>query len=83
VHITAYPHAGKAIGGNKEGVIYLDETTGGRAAELFLAGWLWDILFGPIIDNQEEHHRQKSFKEELLELLEKYDVGYDENYLWD
>jgi len=35
------------------------------------------------IDNQEEHHRTKSFKEELLELLEKYGVDYDEKYLWD
>jgi len=35
------------------------------------------------IDNQEEHHRRKSFKEELLELLDKYDVVYDEKYLWD
>ena len=35
------------------------------------------------IDNQEEHHRRKSFKEELLELLGKYDVEYDEKYLWD
>lgn len=35
------------------------------------------------IDNQEQHHRKRSFKEELLELLEKYDVAYDEKYLWD
>jgi len=35
------------------------------------------------IDNQEEHHQTKSFKEELLELLEKYGVDYDERYLWD
>jgi len=35
------------------------------------------------IDNQEEHHRTKSFKEELIELLEKYGVDYDEKYLWD
>lgn len=35
------------------------------------------------IDNQEEHHRTKSFKEELLELLDKYGVEYDEKYLWD
>jgi len=34
------------------------------------------------INNQEEHHRTKSFKEELLELLEKYDVEYDEKHLW-
>lgn len=35
------------------------------------------------IDNQEEHHRTKSFKEEFLELLEKYGVEYDEKHLWD
>jgi len=35
------------------------------------------------IDSPEEHHRTKSFKEELLEFLEKYGVEYDEKYLWD
>lgn len=35
------------------------------------------------IDNQEQHHRTKTFKEELLELLVKYNVDYDEKYLWD
>ena len=35
------------------------------------------------IDNQEEHHRTRTFKEELIELLEKYGVEYDEKYLWD
>jgi REP element-mobilizing transposase RayT len=35
------------------------------------------------IDHQEEHHRTKSFKEELLELLDKYCVEYDEKYLWE
>jgi putative transposase len=35
------------------------------------------------IQTQEEHHRQKSFKQELLELLQKHHISYDENYLWD
>ena len=35
------------------------------------------------IDNQQEHHRTKSFRKELLELLQKYGVEYDERYLWD
>lgn len=35
------------------------------------------------IDNQKEHHRSKSFQEELLELLRKYEVEYNELYLWD
>ena len=35
------------------------------------------------IENQEKHHQKISFKDELLELLKKYDVDYDERYLWD
>jgi REP element-mobilizing transposase RayT len=35
------------------------------------------------LQNQEEHHRKKSFKEEFLELLNRYGVKYDERYLWD
>ena len=35
------------------------------------------------IVNQEEHHRKVSFQEELLRMLKKYNVGYDERYLWD
>jgi putative transposase len=33
------------------------------------------------IDNQAEHHRKKSFLEELVELLEKAGVQYDPKYL--
>ena len=35
------------------------------------------------IENQEEHHRVKSFKEEYLLLLQKHGVKYDERYIWD
>jgi REP element-mobilizing transposase RayT len=34
------------------------------------------------IDNQKEHHRTRSFKEEYLEFLKRYGVDYDEKYLW-
>jgi REP element-mobilizing transposase RayT len=34
------------------------------------------------IDNQEKHHRKKTFQEELLAFLKKYNVEYDERYLW-
>ncbi len=34
------------------------------------------------IENQEEHHRHKSFQEEYRELLEKARIEYDEKYLW-
>jgi REP element-mobilizing transposase RayT len=35
------------------------------------------------IQNQERHHRHKTFKEELVSLLIKNDIEYDERYLWD
>jgi REP element-mobilizing transposase RayT len=35
------------------------------------------------IENQEEHHRKLSFKEELVAFLEKHGVEYDEQYLWE
>ena len=35
------------------------------------------------VRNQEEHHRQKTFQEELREFLDRYGVEYDERYVWD
>jgi REP element-mobilizing transposase RayT len=35
------------------------------------------------IQRQEEHHRKKSFREEYLELLKKYEIGFDEKYLFE
>ena len=35
------------------------------------------------IRTQEEHHRERSFKSELISLLRKHGVDYDERYLWD
>ncbi len=32
---------------------------------------------------QKEHHQKISFKEEFLAFLKKYDVKYDEQYVWD
>lgn len=33
--------------------------------------------------NQEEHHKKSSFKEEYLDLLDNYEIDYDEKYLFD
>jgi REP element-mobilizing transposase RayT len=35
------------------------------------------------INSQEEHHRKGTFKDEYLELLEKFDVKYDPSYLFE
>jgi REP element-mobilizing transposase RayT len=33
--------------------------------------------------NQEAHHAQKTFKQEYLEFLKKFEIEYDEKYLFD
>jgi putative transposase len=33
--------------------------------------------------NQEAHHRQKSFRDEYLQLLNEFQIDYDEKYLFD
>ncbi|HEY1719355.1 MAG TPA: IS200/IS605 family transposase [Verrucomicrobiae bacterium] len=34
------------------------------------------------IENQQKHHAKKSFREEYVELLEKFDVDYDKKYIF-
>jgi len=34
------------------------------------------------IGNQQEHHRKRTFKQELITLLDKHEIEYDERYLW-
>ncbi len=33
--------------------------------------------------NQKEHHENRNFREEYVELLEKFDIKYDEQYLFE
>jgi putative transposase len=33
--------------------------------------------------NQEEHHHKKTFKEEYLDFLKKFEIEYDEKYLFE
>lgn len=35
------------------------------------------------IINQEEHHRKRTFTEEYIALLQKFDVAYDNRYLFE
>ncbi len=35
------------------------------------------------IENQEEHHKKKTFQDEYRIFLKKYKVDYDEKYVWD
>ena len=33
--------------------------------------------------NQEEHHKKKTFKEEYIDFLKKFEIEYDEKYLFE
>jgi len=35
------------------------------------------------IQNQEEHHRTRSFEDEFIALLDRHGIEYDPRYLWD
>ena len=34
------------------------------------------------IENQEKHHSKKTFKEEYIEFLKKFEIDYNENYIF-
>lgn len=35
------------------------------------------------IENQKNHHKKLSFEEELRDLFQKYQIEFDERYVWD
>lgn len=35
------------------------------------------------IQNQKQHHKKKTFREEYIQFLKEYEVDYDEKYLFD
>ncbi len=35
------------------------------------------------IERQKEHHKKYSFQEEFIKLLKRYQIEYDERYIWD
>lgn len=34
------------------------------------------------IDNQQKHHKKRTFREEYLEFLRNFEIPYDEKYLF-
>ena len=44
----------------------------------------WDLkTVGNYIKNQPKHHRKATFKEALIDFFERYNMDYDEQYVWD
>ena len=65
-----------------------------KSPQLQAFGWqngygVFSLGFSQISDvkryiaNQEEHHRKISFQDELREFLRRYEVEFDERYMWD
>ncbi|HEX4494885.1 MAG TPA: transposase [Thermoanaerobaculia bacterium] len=67
-----------------------------RARGPQFASFFWQAGFGAFsvsqsqvedvrayIRNQREHHRVKSFQEELRAFLKAYEIAFDERYVWD
>lgn len=63
------------------------EEMGTRTFQLAKRVWcvfVWHSQIGAVVKNiedQEKHHAQKTFKEEYLEVLRKFNVEYDAKYL--
>ena len=60
-----------------------------------LSGFAWQEGYGAFsvskseearvvryVANQQEHHRKRTFKEELIGLLERHGIEYDKRYIW-
>jgi len=48
----------------------------------FSVGWSQIDRTVAYIQNQERHHRKKSFQEEYLGFLKRHKIEYDERYIW-
>lgn len=55
-----------------------------------MAGRIWRFLLpsadidqiNKYVQNQEEHHKKQSFRNEYLDLLKEFEIGYDEQYIF-
>jgi hypothetical protein len=49
----------------------------------FSIGFLQIDAVNHYIARQADHHRKISFQDELREFLRKYEIAFDERYVWD
>ena len=43
----------------------------------------WPLQHPRLIAGQEEHHRKLTFQDEFRRLLQRYELTFDEAYVWD
>ena len=73
-------HSSKFIN-KKQWVVGRFEWQVGFGAFSYARSQLDDVI--KYIKNQEKHHIQKTFREEYLEILKRFNVDYDEKYVYD
>ena len=50
---------------------------------IFSIGFSQIVSVRDYIAGQEEHHRKVSFQDEFRQLLRRYEIEFDERYVWD
>ena len=94
-HVHRFVSLGKAIA-LSDLMLEVKRDTSKLMKEKGVAGFTWqEGYFGfslgesgadalhAYIAGQKEHHRARSFQDEMRELLVKYKVEYEERYVWD
>ena len=69
----------------------MDQDAGWRVQELPLAERLWAFSVAQsqvevvkrYIQNQKQHHRRVTFQDEYRNFLRRYEIDFDERYVWD
>mgnify|MGYP000552974744 CR=1 FL=1 len=61
-------------------VAFSRNSAGAAAFSIGVAGVEETIAY---IRGQEEHHRKVSFQDEFRQLLRRYEIEFDERYVWD
>jgi hypothetical protein len=77
-------------------IVKMDSSKWINENKLTLGKFSWQDVYGAFsysksqlpavlkyIENQEEHHKKKTFKEEYLQMLNDFEVEFDEKYLFD
>ena len=79
------------IGKVKQASSKFVKTLGKEYADFYWQGGYAMFSVGPMrvadvkryIECQVEHHQKQSFQDEVLAFLEKYEIEYDEKYIWE
>ncbi len=61
---------------------YMASTLRNQECPTLLRGGTADHVHSLYILKQEQHHRKVTFQDELREFFKRYEVEYDERYVW-